>query len=464
MGAKSTRLSSAERAELVAYLDGELDEERAREVSTRLTQDPDARQELEELKETWNLLDHLPQPRVSAEFGSQTLTRVHLSQPGETRALGSARHWWSRFPGALAWGALILLGVALGHSAMRWVGPQPTDRLIRELSLAEHLDEFRDLQTFEFLEQLARTPEFGSEGSEPAPGSSVAASVGPDPDSAARARLQMMPPESRRELSLALGRLDRLPPAEQAALRRLDRQIAALPPVSRARLLEVAHRYHLWFQSLDEARRQTLKEAPAEARMRRVQRLRSTVDRAGPSRRSERVWLLSPVLNPPPSLIDAAFLIKSWFAIGPADRAKVNRLPPNRRLLRLKALGEEADILHDWSPWPEDLEKVPRGSQPKPNPIGPAAGKRDLARARNPRAGLRRRLVAYDLEHDPPPVQPATLARFEAALPDWLRDAIDPLPPEIARRRLARLYDLVEPSPSDLAPEGPVAQEPAAGG
>ena len=53
-------LSDDERANLVAFLDGELRGTAARAVETRLTQDTRFRAEADALKQAWDLLDHLP--------------------------------------------------------------------------------------------------------------------------------------------------------------------------------------------------------------------------------------------------------------------------------------------------------------------------------------------------------------------------------------------------------------------
>src|SRR3954451_13737717 len=55
-------LSEQERADLVAYLDGELTGEAARALEAKITLDPQARAEAETLKRTWELLDFLPKP------------------------------------------------------------------------------------------------------------------------------------------------------------------------------------------------------------------------------------------------------------------------------------------------------------------------------------------------------------------------------------------------------------------
>ena len=45
--------------------------------------------------------------------------------------------------------------------AHAWAWPDPVARLVRDLSLAEHLDEYKEVGTFEFLEELAKSKEFG---------------------------------------------------------------------------------------------------------------------------------------------------------------------------------------------------------------------------------------------------------------------------------------------------------------
>ena len=53
------RLTPDERADLVAYVDGELPEAHSRTISTKLTQSATARREVEMLQKTWEMLDHL---------------------------------------------------------------------------------------------------------------------------------------------------------------------------------------------------------------------------------------------------------------------------------------------------------------------------------------------------------------------------------------------------------------------
>jgi anti-sigma factor RsiW len=155
------RLTSDERADLVAFLDGELPERQSRNLSTKLTQSATARREVEILKQTWELLDYLVRPSAPPQFSERTVTHI--------RSLELRRHPWE--PLLAGWSArvlrtavcLIVAGVSLlaGYAVVRYAWPDPTSRLVRDLTLAEHLDEYLDVGSFEFLSQLAESKEFG---------------------------------------------------------------------------------------------------------------------------------------------------------------------------------------------------------------------------------------------------------------------------------------------------------------
>src|SRR5262249_40048474 len=59
---KRRPLSEDERADLVAYLDGETTGDAKRAIEAKLNLDPVWRAEAASLKRTWNLLDYLPRP------------------------------------------------------------------------------------------------------------------------------------------------------------------------------------------------------------------------------------------------------------------------------------------------------------------------------------------------------------------------------------------------------------------
>ncbi len=147
------RLTSEQRADLVAYLDGELEEDAARDIEQVLASSEVARHEVEMLDRTWDLLDILPRETASEEFTAKTLATVQVRsvrsqptwQPHVRRGL-IALGWMT----ALA--AAGLIGFATGH---RWI-PRADDPYVQSLPLLENLDAYRNADSLEFLNELDR--------------------------------------------------------------------------------------------------------------------------------------------------------------------------------------------------------------------------------------------------------------------------------------------------------------------
>jgi anti-sigma factor RsiW len=160
-GPDQLRLTPDERADLVAYVDGELPEASARAIATKLTQSATARREVEMLQKTWELLGHLPMPQADAQFSERTITHIrqlHLAAPGWDPRV---KFWAVQAAHAILYLILGLVGVGAGYVGTRWLWPDPAAHLVRDLSLAEHLNEYLEVGSFEFLSQLADSPEFG---------------------------------------------------------------------------------------------------------------------------------------------------------------------------------------------------------------------------------------------------------------------------------------------------------------
>jgi anti-sigma factor RsiW len=157
------RLSSDERADLVAYLDGELPEVHSRAIATKLTMSATARREVEMLQKTWELLEHLDRPKMPAQFTEKTLSEVRRIELGGHAWEPLVSHWAGR---AARVSAVVLLAAAcaaIGYGLTRWVWPDPTERLVRDLTLAEHLDEYLEVGSFDFLNELADSREFATD-------------------------------------------------------------------------------------------------------------------------------------------------------------------------------------------------------------------------------------------------------------------------------------------------------------
>src|SRR5437764_5906332 len=122
-------LDDAQREDLVAYLDGELDEETARALEAKLSLDSAVRAEADQLRRTWELLDYLPKAEPSASFTHRTLDRVSALRPGgaEPAGAGRRRPWLV----GLGWAAAALLAVTVGYAGVHLV--YPPDRSDEEL-------------------------------------------------------------------------------------------------------------------------------------------------------------------------------------------------------------------------------------------------------------------------------------------------------------------------------------------
>jgi len=156
------RLTPEERANLVAYIDGELTDLESGSIATKLTQSPTARREVESLKKTWELLAYLPRPAASPTFAERTQTAL-VGLDARRNAWQESAGLWTGVIGRIFVAILAGAGLALGgYVVARWAWPDPLDRLARDLSIAEHLEEYREVGTFGFLSELAQSKEFGS--------------------------------------------------------------------------------------------------------------------------------------------------------------------------------------------------------------------------------------------------------------------------------------------------------------
>jgi anti-sigma factor RsiW len=160
-------LSEEDRAALSAYLDGELDEEAAHRLETRLSIDTEVRAEYDALRRTWGLLDYLPRAAPSPDFTSRTLAHLRRGKP-----LGGAGRWLEtarRLPLArIAWAAAVLLALLLGYSlgsrlspARPEAGAETDETLVRHLRILRQWPVYQYADDIEFLKQLDHPDLFG---------------------------------------------------------------------------------------------------------------------------------------------------------------------------------------------------------------------------------------------------------------------------------------------------------------
>ena len=159
-GPESQRLSPAERDNLVAYLDGELPDGESRRIATKLTSSPTARREVEALERTWQLLDHLPRPQAPENFTERTLTGVRQWEERGGAIESVVASVVRRFAWAAMWLVAAAVAFVASYALINRAWPHPTERLARDLSIAEHWDEYREVGSVDFLHELTNSPQF----------------------------------------------------------------------------------------------------------------------------------------------------------------------------------------------------------------------------------------------------------------------------------------------------------------
>jgi anti-sigma factor RsiW len=154
-------LSEQEREELVAYLDGELDEEQAHSVEAKISMNPTLRAEVETLKRAWDLLDYLPRPEPSPNFTHRTLDRIAVRDTANALRPRKAKRWLL----AAGWAAALLLATFGGYfGAVHSITPRPGERdLVRELRVIENLRFYEAVDSLEFLRELDQSDLFGED-------------------------------------------------------------------------------------------------------------------------------------------------------------------------------------------------------------------------------------------------------------------------------------------------------------
>jgi anti-sigma factor RsiW len=157
-------LSEEDRATLVAYLDGELDEEAARQVEARISQEPAVRAEVESMKRTWDLLDYLPRAEPSPTFTHRTVSMVTAAHLAALKSRQRRRRWLF----AAGWAAAVLIAVLGGLGAVTWLTPhEPTDEeLARDLRVLENRTAYEKVDSLDFLKSLDQPDLFGDDDPE----------------------------------------------------------------------------------------------------------------------------------------------------------------------------------------------------------------------------------------------------------------------------------------------------------
>jgi hypothetical protein len=335
-------------AELIAYLDGELEPAAARKLEDRLDADPRLRRRADALKRSYDLLDFLPKPEPSPTFATRTMDKLPVS--GARPAPPLAATTMTPAPAASGFSSLALtppprslpiwitaaaillaasaaLGAGyLGAAAIRkYVFPptptaEPTtDSLsVADIRMLENLPLYAAVDDYDFLQQLASPEFFGDELASP-DGSPAAESEKP----------------SGKQLEDLFRQFRELPVERQEKIRSLDQQIHAQEPAKRDRSFRLLETYAAWLARLPEADRKEVFAAPS------------------PSKRLEAIREVHR---------------KQWIAALPvAYRTKLKDLPAEEKATLLaKWRAEEEKSRAEWSIARAQWDALRTGRQPWP--------------------------------------------------------------------------------------------------
>lgn len=251
--------------ELVAYLDGELDAENARRIEALLASDPQTRRRLQSLERTWDLLDELDTAPVGEPFTQTTLEMVAVAanrdaEQDQAEAPRRRRRRWI----TIAW--IALAAAVAGFLAVALLWPNPNRQLLKDLPLLEALDEYRQIDSIEYLRKLRESGLFSGMND---PSFSKTALAQEDL-SARRRRIEAMSPGEKEQLLQVQDRFAALAPEEQKRLRNLYQVMTKAPDA--AQLRAVMHAYCAWLRGLSSYSRAELAERDQAARIAWIKR------------------------------------------------------------------------------------------------------------------------------------------------------------------------------------------------
>lgn len=147
------RLTPDERQELVAFLDGELDDQSERQLRTKIERSATARREVDVLKRTWEMLDFLPMPEAPTTFSQQTIELLAVADRERDHSERTAVAFGNSLLLSLIGVTMLAGAFFLGLYGIGLV-PDANRELIADLPIIERYSEYRAAQDIQFIRML----------------------------------------------------------------------------------------------------------------------------------------------------------------------------------------------------------------------------------------------------------------------------------------------------------------------
>lgn len=132
--------------ELVAYLDGEISEAERATIEQRIANEPDLSQRLDDLRATWQLLDHLSPAEPTDDFTKTTVTMTAV-RSHRTVVSRFIRRRWKTLAGVVA-------SLAVGYGVVFLPMQYEKRKRLRDVPVIDNVDLYLHAESMEFLRQL----------------------------------------------------------------------------------------------------------------------------------------------------------------------------------------------------------------------------------------------------------------------------------------------------------------------
>ena len=264
--------------ELTAYLDGELDVAAHQRVEARLGTDPEFLAQMQQLQQTWDLLDQIPKSEPGQSF---TKTTMELAVGDEVKRSKSASggSWLLRTAVLLAIPAVLF---AISYALARNQQNQPDRILLENLSvidrhpyytIANNDNEFVDGLLELFSGNSALTSDVTSDSALGNQVESNAWAMPPEELDARKSYVLSLSADEKIRLKKQMTDFLKKPEAKQDALRAFDQEIRSCDDASER--LFVMTQYYEWLRSLKQEQRTVVLGLPARECLAQIEQIQN---------------------------------------------------------------------------------------------------------------------------------------------------------------------------------------------